>query len=295
MVSMFGTLTGRDENGQFKHQILDDKVRHLLKQTKGHKNLEKHIHVEFWEMNKGYVTNIHVYSHAGLAEKVMNFMTKYWPNNSTEISEKLKFDYLNVDFTNQYEMVALTDIGVPAKFYNEVPQMMYIKFRPYIYLTETDVTMKVGLESKFYHHSDYGMKFFNPFSKVVQSVQRQVTTHATLPVEIEANFNLTNNELKIVFPRDSIAMASVTGFKVDSDDAVTVTGDEIMDVKCPICDDIKYIVTEDLVNKTNYENVIQFKEAGLEYSYNIRSCHDRTINAEIEEWLRILNTVQNPM
>lgn len=300
MISLFNSLSGPDERNLTGHQILNEKVRNLLSQTKGHKKLDQHIHVEIWKMNKGYVTEVKTFFEAGLTAYITKCINDYLPKNFIDVGGKFNLDYLNIDFPNQYQMVALTDIGIPFRGFNEVPQMMYARLRPNIQPHRTGLKMQLELEGKFYHHSHYGMKFYNPFAKVTQLVRRQVTTHVILPFEINATFNVHTKDLKIDLPRNLNSRFSTAGFKIVSDDAVMIKNDEVISSSslktyCPACKDEEYIIPKDLVNKTNYKNVKQLNETGLEYSYEIHSCNDdRTINSEIDEWLRVLNTVRNP-
>lgn len=285
---------------QSKLQIKEEKVLNLLRQTKGHKNLNHHMHFELWELNKGYVTNVQTYFQADVTDLIIQTMSKYMPKSIIDVGDRLNFDYLFVDFSNQYQMVALTDIGIPAKFYNEIPQMVYLRFRPNIHPFRKIVMMKLEFEGKFYHHSHYGMQFFNPFAKVTQVVRRKVVTHATLPFKVGVDFNLENYDLKITFPRNTTSRFSSSGFRIDSDDAVLIKDDEVQsssttNTYCPNCKSTEYIITEDTAKKINYEHVVQLNETGLEYSYKIHSCNDdRTVNNDIEDWLRIFNTVRNP-
>lgn len=270
-------------------EVADENVKNLLRQTHAHKLLAKQIHVEFWNMNKGYITNVQVFSENNLLELLTAWKDNYMLNNMMDIGEKLNFNWLDISYYNRYLMIVATDIGIPAIFSNEVPQLWYIKLKPNIYQFKTYMTMKLKLESKFYHHSLYKMIFYNPFADVTHSVERHVTTDGLLPADLIVSLNLETYNLKIVLPRTSGTKYSVTRVRMYSVDQVRIGDTEnVLKTYCPTC---KYVTPITKGPMFNYEDVVQSADTGLEYTFGIFNCEIAgEPNIELEEWARTFRT-----
>ncbi|XP_014217292.1 uncharacterized protein LOC106645848 [Copidosoma floridanum] len=287
----------RDEldDAQTPNEISDEKVRNLLRQTYGHKLLDKHIHVEFWSVNKGYVTNVDVYSESGLSNYLKKYVTSYKPRNFMDVKEKFYLLWLNFSFFNQHKIVTATDMGIPVIFQKEFPTLSFMKVNPNIYPLQTIVAMKLEFEAKMYHHGRYEMKFYNPFAGIFQCVRRDVSMHLSLPADLTISLNLKTYNWKIALPRNPKTRFSVAGINTYTINRVEISGDfnGILKSYCSTCNN-QVEITKGPSYKHNYMKVVHSKELGLDYSQSIYDCEThRPYTIEYEEIFRVFNTKEN--
>ncbi|XP_001606130.2 vitellogenin-3-like isoform X1 [Nasonia vitripennis] len=273
-------------------EVSNEKVKNLLRQTHGYKLLQKDIRLEFWTINKGYVTDVSIYVENNLSELLRDYVDKI--KNLLDAGKVSNRNTIfDVSFLNHYKMVVATDLGIPAVFYNQVPEFTYLKLKLNTYPLKSMVTTNLALDARFYHRSFYKMGFYNPFIGVTQSVVRKVTTDAALPVDMTVSFNFETRSLKLVLPRSPESKSSVAGVKLQSVDQVEVGNDhkQSLETYCPVCEH-QIDITNNQTQKYNYEAVTHSVDTGLEYLVSISDCEKMSFN-EREEWFRVFNTVTN--
>ena len=271
-------------------KISDKKIQDLISQTYSYKLFNGKIHVEYWKVNKGYVTDVQVFFENGLAEFINQYIRDFSADKMQESGQEINQDFLDIDFTNRYKMIVSTDIGMPAIFYNEVPYLSSLKIKSSI---SPYMKVHLQLEMKYYMNSMYKMKFYNPFDDVTHSVFRSVTTDVTLPVDMTFTWEILS--MKIILPRmpeTKMSAASMKRYAVDQ----TQIGNDFKNTLKSHCSTCKHYVeiTKDKSFKTDYEIVKHSMDLGLEYKYTVFNCDDRYIsNTENEEWFRILTMTPN--
>jgi hypothetical protein len=277
---------------QISYQISNKNVTNLLRQTFGHKLLEKEIEVEFWTMDKGYITS---FFETSLSEFLKKYVENYLPTNFMDEEENLNHNLLDISFFNHYKVIVATDIGIPAIFYNIMPQISYLHFNPNIRLFKTIISSKLEFEFKLYRYNTYKIQFHNPFADVIHSVQKGIIIDIAFPFEITVSFNLETYNVKIILPRLPETRFSIAGIKVESLEQVKIENDDTNVLKL-YCSDCKEVIniTNESINNTIYEYIMHSMDTGLDYKYTIVGCENSALSGiKTEELFRAFNAVKN--
>ncbi|KAL7299982.1 hypothetical protein TKK_0007297 [Trichogramma kaykai] len=276
-------------------EITNEEVKNLIRQTQGYKLLDKNMHVELWTMKKGYVTQVDVFFDSSLTGLVQRLYDDYKTTNLMDIGDKLGFNRLyDIDYLNNYRMVVPTSAGLPAIFYNEAAQLFNIKLTPDLQLYKTVVTVKLEFEARYFYHSSYEMKVYNPFAEVTHSVERCASTDIVLPLDMTVGFNLETRNLKIVLPRMPLTKLSTTGLKIHASDMVTI-GEDYKNVLKTYCSACKHNIPVKLTpeNVQNHISAYHSLDTGLEYAFVVFDCDYNRKHMLQEELSRVLNTPLN--
>nr|QGV11543.1 Vg6 [Tetrastichus brontispae] len=274
--------------------IADEKIQQLLRKTQGHKLFDKHIHVELWTIEKGYVTDVQVYFENGLTDLLRDLVERYKPDfdQLMGVEEKYNIDKLDLTFFNRYEMHVTTDLGLPAYFTNDVPYISYMKLKPHLY-PQKNIAMRLEFDSRIHIHSVYAMKVFNPILDVTHGVERRIVADAALPLDVTFSLQMPSQALKLELPR---VAKQTAGFRIKSVDQVVIGRDEVKNnlaVHCPSCENRTDITNGPMYKKTSL-GVMQHLDSGLEFSYGMIDCeHEFEPSAEMQEWFRIVSSPKN--
>lgn len=277
-------------------EITNKDIHEILKKTQGYKLFDNHIHVEWWTLDQGYVTNVNVYFESSLVDLIRNFNDKYKLDFDSimEVESKYNIDALDISFANQYEMTATNDMGLPVYFVNNVPSIWRAKLNPRL-IAEKTIAMTVDFDAKFHRHSVVQMKFLNPIINTVHSVERRIVVDAALPIDVTFSIQHPTETLKVELPRLT-KESSAMGLKIHSFDRVVVDGSNVeqhLQVHCPNCKN-QLDITNGPSHKTNNLEVSHHLDSGLEFTHGMFDCeHDFEPDAEKQEWYRIFNLPRN--